>query len=222
MVRITRIVSICIAILLLFGFVHSTLSSYADSGATHTDKQPRNQSSLAYLPLANFQLNGIDGPYHTQGNHIFGANNKPYLFHGIARDDLEYQCGSDGHYTQQELAYLGTGKSTAQDVYWGANLVRLPLSESFWLYGNPSIGCSATSYQTLVKQVVDTLTTLHLNVFLDLQWTDAGKQTASVGDYAGDAWSMPDQDSVTFWQQVATNFKGYVNVLFELSMNHMI
>src|SRR6266571_3466148 len=33
---------------------------------------------------------------------------------------------------------------------------------------------------------------------------------------AGDAWSMPDQDSVTFWQQVAGIYKNYRNVLFEI------
>lgn len=219
MVRITRIVSICIAILLLFGFVSPPLSSLAARSATSDAQQAQSvqeQPGHAYLPLAKFRLQGIDGPYHTQGNLIIGADNKPYLFHGIARDDLEYDCGADGHYTQQELAYMGAGKSTAQAVYWGANLVRLPLSESFWLYGNPSIGCSAASYQALLKQVVDTLTTLHLNVLLDLQWTDAGKQTASVQDYAGDAWAMPDQDSVTFWQQVATIYKSSPNVLFEV------
>lgn len=219
MVRITRIAYVRLALMtafMLFGLVSPTLPSFASSSSKPNDQQTQKQPGNAYIPLAKFRLQGIDGPYHTQGNLILGADNKPYLFHGIARDDLEYQCGSDGHYTQQELAYLGPGKSTAQAVYWGANLVRLPLSESFWLYGNPSIGCSATSYQTMVKQVVDTLTTLHLNVLLDLQWTDAGKQTASVGDFAGDAWSMPDQDSVTFWQQVATNYKGYSNVLFEL------
>jgi len=219
MVRITRKDSLCLAFMtafMLFGLVQPTLTSFASSNAVSEQQQSQNQSGHAYLPLAKFQMQGIDGPYHTQGNLILGANNKPYLFHGIARDDLEYDCGSDGHYTPQELAYLGPGKSTAQAIYWGANLVRLPLSESFWLYGNPSIGCSATSYQALVKQVVDTLTTLHLNVLLDLQWTDAGKQTASVGDFAGDAWAMPDQDSEVFWQQIATDYKSYTNVLFEV------
>lgn len=221
MVRVTRITYLCLSIVMLFGFASPTLSSFALSNVTHDTQQTQrvqNQSGSAYLPLAKFQLRGLDGPYHTQGNLILGADNKPYLFHGIARDDLEYDCGSDGHYTQQELAYLGIGNSTAQATYWGANIVRLPLSESFWLYGNPSQGCSAANYQALLKRVVDTLMTLHLNVMLDLQWTDAGKQTLSVRpeDFAGDAWAMPDADSVTFWQQVATIYKSYPNVLFEL------
>ena len=50
----------------------------------------------SYLPLSKFHLRGIDGPYHTQGNLILGADNRPYLFHGVARDDLEYRCAGDG------------------------------------------------------------------------------------------------------------------------------
>ncbi len=218
MVRVTRIAYICIAAIMLFGFANPTLASFASSNVTHDAQQAQHEQNhlgQTFLPLLKFKLRGIDGPYHTQGNLILGADGTPYLFHGIARDDLEYNCEGDGHYTQQELAYLGIGNSTAQAVYWGANIVRLPLSESFWLYGNTQ-GCSAANYQTFLKQVVDTLTTLHLNVLLDLQWTDAGKQTFSVKDFAGDAWAMPDSDSVTFWQQVASVYKSYPNVLFEL------
>jgi endoglucanase len=175
----------------------------------HTDNHPMSP----YLPLTSFQLRGIDGPYHTSGNLIFGADNSPYLFHGIARDDLEYFCKGDGHYTQQELAYMGLGDTSAQATYyWGANTVRLPLSENFWLYGSPSQNCSPDQYQALVKQIIDILTSLNLNVIINLQWTNAGGHSTG----AGDAWSMPDTDSRVFWQQVAVIYKDYDNVLFEL------
>ena len=88
------------------------------------------QGENSYLPLSKFHLRGIDGPYHTQGNLILGADNRPYLFHGVTRDDLEYLCVGDGHYTRQELAYMGIGDNTAQTTYWGGNIVRLPLSEN--------------------------------------------------------------------------------------------
>jgi len=165
-----------------------------------------------FLPLTSFQLRGIDGPYRTSGNLILGDDNSPYLFHGIARDNLEYFCKSDGHYTQQDLAYLGLGDISARATYWGANTVRLPLSENFWLYGSPSQNCSPDEYQALVKQVVDILTGLNLNVIINLQWTNAGGQSTG----AGDAWAMPDVDSKIFWQQVADMYKNYNNVLFEL------
>ena len=152
------------------------------------------------------------GPYRVQGNAILGADGNRYVFHGIGRDSLEYSCWGDGHFDAQELSYLGAGTTTSSVTYWGANTVRLPLSEGIWLHGQPSESCSASQYQALVKQTVDTLTALKLNVILDLQWTDAGGQSLE----AGGPWAMPDADSVTFWQQVAGIYQGYSNVLFEL------
>src|SRR5437016_3397488 len=107
---------------------------------------------------------------------------------------------------------MGSGTNTATETYWGANTVRLPLSEGFWLNGAPGFPCTAAQYQALVKQTVDTLTALKLNVILDLQWTDADGQSLQ----GGGPWAMPDADSVTFWQQVAPIYKDYSNVLFEV------
>jgi|GEM_PF-707619 len=153
-----------------------------------------------------------NGPYSVQGNTILDSDGKPYLFHGIGRDSLEYDCKGDGFFDAQHLAYIGPGTNTSSATYWYANTVRLPLSESYWLNGQPSQQCTSTQYQSLVKTSVDILTSLHLNVIIDLQWTDAGGQAAG----GGAAWQMPDNDSVTFWKQVAAIYNGYSNVLFEL------
>ncbi len=152
------------------------------------------------------------GPYTVKGNLILAADGKPYLFHGIGRDGLEYSCSGDGHFDAKELAYMGSGTNSAGITYWGANTVRLPLSEGFWFYGQSSHACTAAQYQALIKRVVDALTALKLNVILDLQWSDAGGQSLQ----GGGPWAMPDTDSVTFWQQVAGIYGSYPNVLFEL------
>lgn len=215
--RISRITLTCISILILLSLslpisVSHTYKVSAAGLSPRTTMHIANPPTTPFLPLSSFHLRGIDGPYHTKGNLILGVDNQPYLFHGIARDDLEYLCTSDGHYTQQELAYMGLGNNTAHATYWGGNIVRLPLSENFWLYGSTVQSCSPTHYQTMLKSIVDTLTSLNLNVMLDLQWSNAGGQSQD----AGDAWAMPDQDSVTFWHQVAGTYKNYKNVLFEL------
>jgi len=152
------------------------------------------------------------GPYTVQGNSILGSDGKPYLFHGIGRDSLEYDCKGDGFFDAQHLAYMGPGTNTSSGTYWYANTVRLPLSEGYWLNGHPAQQCSSVQYQSLVKTTVDILTSLHLNVIIDLQWTDAGGQASG----GGAAWQMPDDDSVSFWKQVATIYASYSNVLFEL------
>lgn len=158
------------------------------------------------------------GPYTVKDNMILDARGNPYLFHGIARDGLEYDCvGRDGPYTRQALAFMGTPLDPDLDVnagtYWGGNTVRLPLSQNFWLQGIPGdASCTPGSYQALVKRLVDELTSLKLNVMLDLHWVGANGQVGSGGAEA----PMPDQDSITFWRQVASIYKHYANVLFEL------
>jgi endoglucanase len=165
-----------------------------------------------FSPVTSFRSKGLDGPYHTQGNRLIGADNKPYLVHGIGRSGLEFACFGDGHFSAQELSYMGTGKNTSTVTYWQANTVRLPLSEYFWLNGDPANHCSTTQYQQLVKNSVAALITSQLNVILDLHHVDAGGQITGQGENL----AMPDADSVTFWKQVAAAFKGYNNVLFEL------
>jgi hypothetical protein len=54
-------------------------------------------------------------------------------------------------------------------------------------------------------------------VILDLQWSDAISTKGNVQSWdGGGPWSMPDSDSIKFWQQVAPLFSKYSNVLFEV------
>jgi hypothetical protein len=152
------------------------------------------------------------GPYSVKGNTILGVDGKQYIFHGIGRDGLEYNCSGEGPLDEKSLSYMGSGTNTTTATYWGANTVRLPLSEGFWLNGAPGYPCTAAQYRTLVKQTVDNLTALKLNVMIDLHWVDAGKQSGQ----GGAQWPSPDADSVTFWNQIAPIYKSYSNVLFEL------
>src|SRR5439155_14988561 len=130
MVHTLRIALINIALIALMSLTGSIRAAFADRSLPHTIQQA---TAPHFLPLTKFHLRGIDGPYHTKGNLILGADDYPYLFHGVARDDLEYLCKGDGHYTARELGYMGLGDNTAKETYWGANVVRLPLSEGFWL-----------------------------------------------------------------------------------------
>ena len=191
--------------IVVLGLLAAVIISFNPLSHTHTSSAHAAAAvNLPYSATAN-------GPYSVKGNTVVGANGQPYLIHGIARDGLEYNCSGEGPLDQQHLAYLGTGVNTTTGTYWGANTVRLPLSEGFWLKGAPGYPCTAAQYQSTVKQVVDTLTALKLNVMLDLQWTDAGGQSGQ----GGGPWSMADADSVVFWQQVAPIYKSYSSVLFE-------
>ena len=170
-----------------------------------------NQGVHAAAPVLPYNATA-NGPYTVKGNTIVGVNGKQYIFHGIGRDGMEYNCSGEGPLDKQSLSYMGSGINTATMTYWGANTVRLSLSEGFWLHGAPGYPCTATQYQTLLKQTVDNLTAMNLNVILDLHWVDAGAQSGQ----GGGPWSSPDADSVSFWSQVASIYQGYSNVLFGL------
>jgi endoglucanase len=87
-------------------------------------------TSLPFNQYAN-------GPYKVQGNIILGADGKPYIFHGVARDGFEFLCTGPQPLDTPHLALMGPpiSNGVAGGTYWYGNTVRLPLSENFWLYG---------------------------------------------------------------------------------------
>lgn len=159
--------------------------------------------ALTYHEFAN-------GPYSVHGNQIIGADGTPYYFHGIGRDGYEFSCAGGGWTDPAHLAFMGPGTTSSSGTYWFANTVRLPLAQNLWLNGSSAQSCTAAQYQASVLATVNTLTSLKLNVMLDLQWSDADGQAPGAG------WEMPDARSNTFWQQVAPIYKNYSNVLFEV------
>src|SRR5574337_448296 len=110
-------------------------------------------SSLPFNQYAN-------GPYKVQGNSILGADGKPYLFHGVGRDGLEFICTGLGFIDSPHLALMGPPISNgiAGATYWYGNTVRLPLTETFWLNGYSTQNCTAAQYQGILKSTVDALT----------------------------------------------------------------
>src|SRR5215831_3149486 len=116
----------------------------------------RAASSLPYHEFA-------DGPYTVKGNTIVGADGKQYLFHGVGRDSLEFDCNGDGFLDSTHLAFMGPGTSGPGGTYWYANTVRLNLSEGFWLHGEAAqLNCTPANYQTVVKNTINALTALKL------------------------------------------------------------
>src|SRR5947208_285078 len=205
-VKVTGLLLLAVMSISVFAFTPlSSFWTHMSGGTAHA------ASSLPYHEFAN-------GPYNVQGNTIVGADGKPYLFHGVGRDGLEFLClPSDVTFVDTaHLAFMGPGTSGPGGTYWYGNTVRLPLAEGFWLHGFPGKGCTPAQYQGLVLQLVNSFTSLKLNVILDLQWSDATGANGAQSQGGGAPWDMPDKDSVTFWSQVAKAYSGYSNVLFEL------
>jgi aryl-phospho-beta-D-glucosidase BglC (GH1 family) len=157
-----------------------------------------------------------DAPYQVQGAQIIGASGKAHLFRGLARPSLEWNSTGD---------QLSSIDYTWMQSVWNANVVRIPLNQDFWLSDSPIYDAG---YAGTVDQQVQWAESANMDVILDLHWSDGGSysvvslnsagsaQCSNTGTGANCQQEMADAHSVTFWQQVASKYKGDSHVLFEL------
>ena len=101
---------------------------------------------------------------------------------------------------------------------WKANSVRIPLNEASWLgyqciddTGKTRDPDPGHNYQATMKAAVADATQAGLYVIVDLHWTAPGKFCPLAQNPMADA-----DHSIDFWKSVATTFKDYPNVMFEL------
>lgn len=146
------------------------------------------------VPIIHSQLAQQSAGYNVRGNTIYDANGKPHIFHGLNRPSLEWS--STGEHLSLADYRLMAG--------WKANVIRLPLSEKYWIQ-------DTDSYQATVAQQVSWINSLGMDVILDLHWSDGGKIINKADQY-----NMADADSETFWKAVAGVYKSNPRVLFEL------
>src|SRR5687767_7481484 len=96
------------------------------------------------------------GGYYTQGNQILRQDGTAHLFHGVSRPSLEWiESGEELNANDYQLI-----------ASWGANVVRIPLNQAFWL--------RYTAYPGNVDQQIQWAKAAGLDVILDLHWSDRG------------------------------------------------
>jgi hypothetical protein len=152
--------------------------------------------------------------YSIMGNKIYDPGTcQPILFHGAARPSLEWWYGGD-----EQFVNIGAQLQLLRS--WGANILRLPISQTFWLPGNNYYtGLNggtdpSTAYQQRVIATVRSARALGLAVIVDLHASDRG---LAQYDTIPDIHPMPDRNnSVPFWRDVANTFKDDGGVIFEL------
>jgi endoglucanase len=150
---------------------------------------------------------GVATTYTVVGNTIENSSGQPVLVHGVNRPSLESSCTGTS-LTGQPTGIPASDFATMHNA-WGATAVRLPLDQDFWLSGANRY-CSG--YQATVQAAVQEIEANHMVAILDLHWSDDG----SLADPALEQQCMPSQNSITFWQQVAAQYKSDPNVWFEL------
>ncbi|MGH9919042.1 MAG: cellulase family glycosylhydrolase [Nitrososphaerales archaeon] len=137
-------------------------------------------------------------PLHTSGNEIIDANGQPVMLRGVVLEGLEMNATAPG-VTQEAV-------QTAKD--WGANIVRVPLGAQYWVLGNCEYD---PAYAIVVNDVVNWITSLGMIALLDLHYTSpTGCEDAGLHNMAD------ENESPTFWKQVASKYASNPLVAFEL------
>jgi len=169
----------------------STTAAGSRLGGVLTD-EPRAAEARPSPPL----------PLKVVKNQVLDSRNQPVRLRGVNTACLEWTSNGEGH-------ILDTVKTAIAD--WRVTHIRLPLAQDRWFGKAPEQTDGGKSYRALVDQVVDVCTRSGCYILLDLHWSDAGEWGKQIGQHV-----MPDQNSVTFWRDLASTYKNHPAVLFDL------
>jgi endoglucanase len=179
----------------------SRSSSSGGSGGSSSSSGAGSGSSSGGSTSSSSSGGGtVAGGYTVTGPLVYDGTGAKHVFRGVARPSLEWSATGDN---LQQSDY-DTMKA------WGANVVRLSLNQDFWIVdaSNPH---AVSYYADFVDAQVQAAEADGIDVILDLHRSDGGSFNNSPGQ-----WCMADQNSLTFWTQVATRYRGDPHVLFEL------
>jgi endoglucanase len=143
--------------------------------------------------------------YTVVGNRIVNSRGQTVLLHGVNRSSLENTC--TGATVAGEETGIPASDFATMHNRWGATIVRLPLDQYFWL-------SKCRGYRATVKRAVEEIQANHMLAILDLHWwTEPPNLSFATGSQA---ICMPNNNSVTFWRQVANTYRTDPGVWFEL------
>lgn len=123
-----------------------------------------------------------------------------FKIHGVNLCSLEWSVTGDHILQSVDVAKA-----------WGANFIRVPLSQDRWFGHSSDSTDDGTKYRALVDQVVKKAIYDRMYILLDLHWSDMNQWGQNIGQH-----QMPDQNSVTFWSSCAKHYRYMGNVLFDL------
>jgi endoglucanase len=141
-------------------------------------------------------------PLKVEGTALLDSAGKAVRLRGVNTASMEWTVDGEGH-------ILETVQTAIRD--WHANTIRLPLSQDRWFGKAPGQEDGGKSYRILVRQIVDFVTASGCYIILDLHWSNAGEWGKNIGQHL-----MPDENSVSFWTDVAAAYQNHPAVLFGL------
>ncbi len=176
-------------------------SAFVALAMTVIDPRPGAELYLddAWIKETSYRAPAVAGPLHTSGNRVLDAKGNPTVLRGVVLEGLETELPTYSDVTQQAVE---------QAKAWGANFVRLPLGEQYWLTSNCDY---LPGYESAVDQAVQWITSLGMVALLDLHTNTVD------GCEPGNTHNMADEaQAPEFWSQVASHFESNRLVAFDL------
>ena len=152
------------------------------------------------VPVAGgVHLSPAPPQYTVAGNQILDQNGNPVIFRGVNRNGLDYK----------PTLYWGGWNDIAAMGDWGASIVRLELSEDFWL---PQSCLYDPNYAKLVDAEVTMIHAKGMVALLDLH----SSLSTTICPSAPQRQPMADSHALDFWRSVAARYKDQPYVAFDL------
>lgn len=165
-------------------------------------------SATRVLMLCIFTLRGVAGiaappALHIAKTALKDRGGRVVRLQGVNIPSLDWSDAGE-HLTESIDVALNV---------WRANIIRLPLSQDRWFgkAAGAAAGDNGAAYRRVVERVVQKIASRKAYVLLDLHWSDGGKWGENIGQH-----SMPDDNSLLFWQDVAPRYANNPAVLFDL------
>jgi endoglucanase len=180
------------------------LVTACDWGARGSEDKIDTHAEIARPAGCSPEMTPLSAPdgYYVNENTICTQAGEAHVFRGLARPSLEWSPAGD-HLSERDFRLMAS---------WGANVVRLPLNQAFWLEDSPQF---AAGYADLVDDAVSWAKAAGMDVILDLHWSDAGTAGGCTSP-PNCQQQMADERSITFWSELAARYREDGRVLFEL------
>lgn len=160
----------------------------------------------AFMTMAALLVHGLpafpaDPPLlKVEGKQLKTPDGKTVRLRGVNIPSLEWSQGE----------HLIDSLRVALDD-WSANIIRLPLSQDRWFGRTPEKKDGGKHYRATVHDFVRRVAGKQRYVILDLHWSNADQWGQNIGQH-----KMPDDNSVSFWQDAAAAFANHPSVLIGL------
>lgn len=168
------------------------------SASFAADSSTKNAQGWWNIPYpTQFDTNALENKLahiSVKGNQFVDEAGQPVVFRGVNIADPE-KLTRDGMWNE---AYFQEVKN------WGANVIRLPVHPISWR------GLGKANYLALLDQAVTWANKLEMHLIID--WHSIGNLRTGV--YQHEMYYTDLQETLMFWQAIATRYKGVSTIAF--------